>query len=90
MKIIPLSSEMSHPDPSLFVFSDSAVFDKVSTFVLQLELRRTCSTGHKNVPNIVSLSHCLEQLYSCISVSYVKACHVFFVYFLSACVLMHT
>ena len=22
--------------------------------------------GHKNVPNIVSLSHCLEQLFFCI------------------------
>ena len=32
------------------------------------------STGHKNVPNIVSLSHCLEQIYSCIFNSYVKAC----------------
>ena len=21
--------------------------------------------GHKNVPNIISLSHCLEQLFSC-------------------------
>ena len=31
------------------------------------------STGHKNVPNIVSLSHCFEQLYSCIFNSYVKA-----------------
>ena len=30
--------------------------------------------GHKNVPNIVSLSYCLEQLYSCIFNSYVKAC----------------
>ena len=29
-------------------------------------LWRTCSTDHKNVPNIVSLSHCLEQLNSCI------------------------
>ena len=30
--------------------------------------------GHKNVPNIVSLSHCLEQLFSCIlTVIYVKA-----------------
>ena len=30
--------------------------------------------GHKNVPNIVSLSHCLEQLFYCIStVIYVKA-----------------
>ena len=30
--------------------------------------------GHKNVPNIVSLSHCLEQSFSCIlTVSYVKA-----------------
>ena len=29
---------------------------------------------HKNVPNIVSLSHCLEQLFSCIlTVIYVKA-----------------
>ena len=28
----------------------------------------------KKVPNIVSLSHCLEQLYSCIFNSYVKAC----------------
>ena len=65
--------------------------------------------GHKNVPNIVSLSHCLEQLFSCIlTVIYVKAkkrrmrqCfregHAlywkkmwFFVYFLSACVLMRT
>ena len=65
--------------------------------------------GHKNVPNIVSLSHCLEQLFYCIStVIYVKAkkrcmrqcfekamhfigsrCD-FFVYFLSACVLMRT
>ena len=64
---------------------------------------------HKNVPNIVSLSHCLEQLFSCIlTVIYVKAkkrrmrqcfqrrpCNIleedviFFVYFLSACVLMH-
>ena len=67
-------------------------------YLLQLELRRRCSTdsilrwgaffkffayraladsgstGHKNVPNIVSLSHCLEQLYSCIFNSYVKAC----------------
>ena len=32
------------------------------------------STGHKNVPNIVSLCHCLEQLYSCIFNSYVKPC----------------
>ena len=32
------------------------------------------STGHKNVPNIVSLCHCLEQLYSCIFNSYVEAC----------------
>ena len=32
------------------------------------------STGHKNVPNIVSFSHCLEQLYSYIINSYVKAC----------------
>ena len=32
------------------------------------------STGHKNVPNIVSLSYCLEQLYSCIFNSYVKLC----------------
>ena len=32
------------------------------------------STGHKNVPNIVSLTYCLEQLYSCIFNSYVKAC----------------
>ena len=30
--------------------------------------------GHKNVLNIVLLSHCLEQLYSCIFNSYVKAC----------------
>ena len=30
--------------------------------------------GHKNVPNIFSLSHCLEQLFSCIlTVIYVKA-----------------
>ena len=30
--------------------------------------------GHKNVLNIVSLSHCLEQLFSCIlTVIYVKA-----------------
>ena len=30
--------------------------------------------GHKNVPNIVSLSHCLEQLFSCILiVIFVKA-----------------
>ena len=30
--------------------------------------------GHKNDPNIVSLSHCLEQLFSCIlTVIYVKA-----------------
>ena len=29
--------------------------------------------GHKNVLNIVSLSHCLEQLFSCIlTVIYVK------------------
>ena len=33
-----------------------------------------CSTGHKNVPNIVSLSHSLEQLYSGIFNSYVKVC----------------
>ena len=66
--------------------------------------------GHKNVPNIVSLSHCLEQLFSCIlTVIYVKAKEethatmlqrrpftildedvIFFVYYLSACVLMHT
>ena len=32
------------------------------------------STGHKNVLNIVSLSHCLEQFYSCFFNSYVKAC----------------
>ena len=32
------------------------------------------STGHKNVLNIVSLSYCLEQLYSCIFNSYLKAC----------------
>ena len=32
------------------------------------------STGHRNVPNIVSLIHCLEQLYFCILNSYVKAC----------------
>ena len=32
------------------------------------------SKGHKNVLNIVSLSHCLEQLYFCIFNSYVKAC----------------
>ena len=29
--------------------------------------------GHKNVLNIILLSHCLEQLYSCIFNSYVKA-----------------
>ena len=30
--------------------------------------------GHKNVPNIVSLSHCLEQLFYCIfTIIYVKA-----------------
>ena len=30
--------------------------------------------GHKNVPNIVSLSHCLEQLFYCIlAVIHVKA-----------------
>ena len=30
--------------------------------------------GHKSVPNIVSLSHCLEQSFSCIlTVIYVKA-----------------
>ena len=51
--------------------------------------------GHKNVPNIVSLSHCLEQLYSCIFNSYLckgkKETHVYcFVYFLSACALMRT
>ena len=65
--------------------------------------------SHKNVPKIVSLSHCLEQLFSCIlTVFYVKAkkrhmrqCFreghapveedvIFFVYFLSACVLMRT
>ena len=64
--------------------------------------------GLKNVLNIVSLSHCLKQLVSCIlTVIYVKAkkicvrqCFreghalywdvIFFVYFLSACVLMRT
>ena len=67
--------------------------------------------GNKNVPNIVSLSHCSEQLFNCIlTVIYVKAkkrrmrqCFreghslyileedmIFFVYFLSACVLMRT
>ena len=62
-----------------------------------LALADSGSTGHKNVPNIVSLSYCLEQLYSCIFNSYVKAClniwwrrmyglKHFFVYFLSACV----
>ena len=51
----------------LFVFLDSAVF-------CNKKLWRTCSMGHKNVPNIVSLSHCLEQLFSCIlTVIYVKA-----------------
>ena len=47
--------------------------------------------GHKNVPNIVSLSHCLEQLYSCIFNSYLckgKEETNWFVYFLSVCVLM--
>ena len=62
--------------------------------------------GHKNVPNIVSLSHRLEQLFSCIlTVIYVKAKKRHMrqcfrigqftvleedVYFLSACVLMRT
>ena len=67
--------------------------------------------GHKNDPNIVSLSHCLEQLFSCIltvihvnakkrrmrqcfreghSLSIGRICDFFFVYFLSACVLMRT
>ena len=32
--------------------------------------------GNDNVPNIVSLSHCLEQLYSCIFNSYLKETHV--------------
>ena len=42
--------------------------------------------GHKNVPNIVSLSHCLEQLYSCIFNSYLckgkEETHVIFFYLL--------
>ena len=47
--------------------------------------------GHKNGPNIVSLSHSLEQLYSCIlTVIYVKAKRrrmwIFFAYFLWGCV----
>ena len=55
---------------------------------------------HKNVPNIVKLSHCLEQLYSCILNIYVKAMlnisvetawlKIFVFDFLSACVLMCT
>ena len=58
----------------------------------------------KNVPNIVSLSHCSEQLYSCILNSYVNLRHVSIFggdacesawlktvfYFLSACLLMCT
>ena len=32
--------------------------------------------GHKNVPSIVSLSHRLEQLYSCIFNTYLKRRHM--------------
>ena len=57
----------------MLVFSDSAVFDKVSTAIRNYG--GYALTGHKIVPNIVSLSHYLEQLFSCIlTVIYVNAC----------------
>ena len=73
----------------LFVFSDSAVFNKVSTAIRNYG-------GHAQQANIVSLSQCLEQLYSRIFLS--NLCNakgkmhvkVFFVYFLSVCVFMPT
>ena len=65
----------------LFVFSDTPVFDKVSTAIRNYG-------GHTQQANIVSLIHCLEQLYSCIFNSYLskgkekRHVKVFFVYFL--------
>ena len=48
----------------LFVFPDSAVFDKVSAEIritADMQKFTDMSHCHKNVPNIVSLSHCKEH-----------------------------
>ena len=63
MKNNLLNSDMSHlhlDHQSECLFS----FDKVSTAIRNYG--RHAQRAIKNVPNIVSLSHCLEQLYSCI------------------------
>ena len=51
------------------VFYDREHFFK---FFAYQALADSGSTGHKNVPNIVSLSHCLEQLNNSIFNSYIK------------------
>ena len=65
MKIILLDSDTSHP---YLDHQSDCLFSQIRLYLikclLQLELRWTCSTDHKNVQNIVSLSHCLDQLYN--------------------------
>ena len=64
-----------HPDQdhqSVCLFSQIWLY--LIKHLLQLELRWTCSYDRdslSNVPNILSFSHCLEQLYSCFFNSHV-------------------
>ena len=86
MKNILLNSDTSHTDlehQSVCLFSQIWLY--LLKYLLQLEIRLTCSMGHKDFPNIVSVT--AWSNYIAVFLTVIRRC-AFFVYFLSACILM--